>query len=82
MHGSTSFDISKMKIGPYLLIDIWNDGEKSVGNPKKWYISPYCPDDPSNPILTEFGKVGDMDEVIKRAKYGVDQLIGAGSAGS
>jgi hypothetical protein len=34
MHGNTSFDVSTMKIGPYLLADIGNEGEKNVGNPK------------------------------------------------
>ena len=48
----------------------------------KVYISPYCPDDPLNPIATIFGKVGDIDEVINRANYGDDRLIGAGCAGS
>jgi hypothetical protein len=32
--------------------------------------------------MIKFGKFGDMDDVIKHAKYGVGQLIGVGSAGS
>jgi hypothetical protein len=64
-----------MKIGPYLLDDIGNEGEK-------WFISPYYPDNSSHPIKTKFGKIGDMDKVIKHAKYGVDQLIRARSVGS
>jgi hypothetical protein len=46
------------------------------------YISPFCPDDPSRPIMTKLGKVGNMDEVINRAKFGVDRLSSAGSVGS
>jgi hypothetical protein len=45
------------------------------------YISPHCPDDPSNPIRTKIGKVGGIDEVIKPVKFGVNRLIGAGCAG-
>ncbi len=46
------------------------------------YNSPYCPDDPSHPIMTKIGRVGYMDEIIKHVKFGVDRLISAGSAGS
>ena len=42
------------------------------------YISPHCPDDPWQPIMTKVGKMDDMNEVIKRAKFGVDQLSSAG----
>jgi hypothetical protein len=42
------------------------------------YISPYCRDDPSHPTNTKIGRVSGMDEVINPAKFGVDQLIGAG----
>ncbi len=45
------------------------------------YISPLCPDDPFHPIVTKIVKFGGMDEVIKRTKFGVDHLIGVGSAG-
>jgi hypothetical protein len=37
---------------------------------------------PLHPIVTKIGKVSDTDEITKRAKYDVDQLIGAGSVGS
>ncbi len=52
-----------------------------MGNPKV-YITPCYPDDPSDPIFTNFGKVGGMDSVMICAKFGVDRLRGAGSAGS
>ena len=55
--------------------------EKKADTPEV-YISPHCPDEPQQPIVTKFGKVGDMDEVMKRTKFGVDRLIGAGCAGS
>ncbi len=41
-----------------------------------------CLDDPSQPIATKIGIVGGIEEVTIRAKFGVDRLIGAGSAGS
>ena len=50
--------------------------------PKKVYITPHCLDKPQQPIVTKFSKVGGIDEVIKRTNFGVDRLIGVGSAGS
>jgi hypothetical protein len=50
-----------------------------------WSTSPYCTDDPSHPIvikINEVGDINDINEVTKRIKYGVDQLIDAGSAAS
>jgi hypothetical protein len=40
-----------------------------------WYISPLRPDNPSHPIVTKIRVVGGMDEVIKRAMFGVHWLI-------
>jgi hypothetical protein len=34
-----------MKIGPYLLVDTGNEGEKKFGKPKQWYNAKYCPSD-------------------------------------
>jgi hypothetical protein len=45
------------------------------------YTSPHCQDDPSDPIVTNFDKVGDMDD-INRAIFHVDRLRDLGSAGS
>jgi hypothetical protein len=36
----------------------------------------------SHLIVTKIGQVGGMERVIKRAKIGVDRMIGVGSAGS
>ncbi len=46
------------------------------------YISPHRPDDRCGPIVTKFGKGGDVDYVMNCAKFGVDRLRGVGSAGS
>ena len=78
-----SFDILTTKIGPYLLVDVGFEGEKKKkSRQKKVYISPHCPDEPEQPIVTKFGKVGVMDEIIKHTNFGVDRLIGVGSTGS
>jgi hypothetical protein len=52
------------------------------GEKLKVYKTPCCPDDPVEPIVIKFGKVGGMDYVMNCAKFGVDQLRGVGSAGS
>ena len=80
-HGNTAFDVSTKKIGPYLLVDIGFHGEKKGEKLKKAYISPICPDAPSQPIVTKIGRFGGMDEVINRTKFGVDPSTGVGSAG-
>ncbi len=74
-----SFDVSTTKIGPYLLV-VRGTEEKKVRNPKV-YISPHRPDDPFGPIVTNFGKVGGMDDVSSRAKFGVDRSRDVGCAG-
>jgi hypothetical protein len=58
------------------LVVIGTEGEKR--GETLWYISPQCPDNPSYPIKTKLGEVGDMVEVIKTAKFGFDQLIDVG----
>jgi hypothetical protein len=75
--GNSLFDVSTTAIRPYLL-----GLKEKKGDKPKVYISPYCPNDPSQPIMTKVGKTGDMDELIKRAKFGVDRLSSAGSVGS
>jgi hypothetical protein len=45
-------------------------------------ISRDWPDDTSRPIMTKVGKVGDMDEVIKRSQCSVDRFSSAGSVAS
>jgi hypothetical protein len=47
----------------------------------KWCFSPHCSDN-SHSMVTKIDKVGGMDDVIKCAKFGVDQMIGVGCAGS
>ncbi len=81
MHRNTSFDVSTTKIGYYLLVVIGIEGEKKRGKRGESEIQRFSPDchfDPFHPIVINFGKVGG----IKRAKFGVDRLRGAGSAGS
>ncbi len=55
---------------------------RKKGEKLKVYISPPCPDDFCGPIVTKFGKGGDMGYVMKCAKFGVDRLRGVGSVGS
>jgi hypothetical protein len=78
-HENTTFDVSTKKIRPKLLIVIGFEGE-NVSN-LGWHSSPDCPVDQSHSVVTKIGKVGSMDEVIERIKFGVDWLIGAGSVG-
>jgi hypothetical protein len=56
--------------------------KKKADTPEVYIFSPHCPDEPQQPIVTKFGKVGGMDEVMKRTKFGVDRFIGVDSAGS
>jgi hypothetical protein len=56
--------------------------EKKKCEKPQAYISLHCPYDPSCSIMTKIGKGGDIYKVVKRAKFGVDRLIGARSAGS
>ena len=56
--------------------------KKKADTPEVYIISPHCPDDPPQPIVTKFDKVSGMDEIIKRTNFGVDRFIGVGSAGS
>ena len=44
-------------------------------------IEPLCPGDPFHSVVTKIDMIGDMDEVIKRTKFGADHLIGVDSAG-
>ncbi len=44
-------------------------------------FSPPGPDDPSHPIVTNFGKVDGMVDITSCVQHGDDRLIGAGSAG-
>ncbi len=45
------------------------------------FSPPPCPDEPSDPIVTTFGKVGGMVNVRKSANFGVVRLIDARCAG-
>ena len=76
--------MSTTKIRLYLLVVIETEGEKraETTKPQKVYISPHRPDDPFYPIATNFGRVGDVHDVIKRANFGDDRMIGVSSAGS
>jgi hypothetical protein len=56
--------------------------EKKECEKPQAYISLHCPDDLLHPIMTNFGNGGVIHKVIKRAKFGVDRLLGAGCAGS
>jgi hypothetical protein len=46
------------------------------------FISPHCPEDPCDPIVTKISKSGDLDSVLISAKFGVDLMRGVGSAES
>ena len=84
-HQSASNEPLMMKIGRYLLVDVGTEGEKKKEKKeitRKWYISPYCPNDPLHPIDTKSGMFPHMGEVIKIAKFGVDWFIGVCSARS
>ena len=52
--------------------------KEKPGNPKV-YISPYPPDDTSEPIMMKLGRLAGFAEVIKCAKFGVNRLNGVSS---